>query len=494
MNILGLHIGHDAAACLVKDNRLVSMIEKERLTRSKHSRGYSEDIVDYVLQDMPVEQLDAVAISINPSDAGGIRAALDGKPYAHGPRDLRPFDCEQFDIWIKGVRLPAYQVQHHHAHIASSYYLSGFTEAHGLSYDASYWPENQTSGLFHCQGNKIYYKGCPNLNAGILYDQATRAIFGSWTHAGKTMGLAAWGKPIPLPYAPQDIDGTLKLRSNVAEGSDSAQIAATVQRYLEQDVARVLDGLNKELPIVASGGTALNVVANRQYEQFKDVFIAPYCTDAGLTVGGALYVLHHMHGAPLERYKPAEVAFLGKDYGGPGLDGLGPVVDALVDNQPVFWHQGASEQGPRALTHRSIFALPYSPDMKKLVSEEIKKREAFRPLAPIVKAEACSKYFDVGPSHLTDFMLTNARVLDDRLKAITHIDGTARVQTVSKEVNAVVWQLLDGVEKVTGDPILINTSLNVAGQPICETHTDTLQLFKEQQRGLLWIDGEVQKK
>jgi carbamoyltransferase len=196
----------------------------------------------------------------------------------------------------------------------------------------------------------------------------------------------------------------------------------------------------------------------------------------------------------LERYKPAEVTFLGKDYSNADRDGLGRVVDALVDNQPVFWHQGASEQGPRALTHRSIFALPYSPDMKKLISEGIKRREAFRPLAPIVKAEACSNYFDVEPSHLTDFMLVNARVLDDRVKAITHVDGTARVQTVSKEVNPVVWQLLDEIEKVTGDPILINTSLNVAGQPICETPTDTLRLFKEQERGLLWLDGEIQKK
>jgi carbamoyltransferase len=91
-------------------------------------------------------------------------------------------------------------------------------------------------------------------------------------------------------------------------------------------------------------------------------------------------------------------------------------------------------------------------------------------------------------------MLVNARVLDDRLKAITHIDGTARVQTVSKEANAVVWRLLDGIEKATGDPVLINTSLNVAGQPICETHTDTLQVFKKQECGLLWLDGEIHRK
>ena len=493
MNILGLHIGHDSAACLVKDNRLVSMIEKERLSRLKHDRGYSQDLVDYVLKDLPVEQLDAVVVSINPSDADGIRAELNGKPYRHGPRDLQPFDCEQFDIWIRGRKLPAYQVQHHYAHIASSYYLSGFTEALGLSYDASYSPENQTSGLFYCQENKIHYETCPNLNAGIFYDQATRAIFGNWTHAGKTMGLAAWGKPKPLPYAPHDIDGTLRMLSHL-QRCDRAQIAATAQQWLEQDVARVLDGLDKRLPIVASGGTALNVVANRQYLQFKDAFIVPYCTDAGIAVGGALYVLHHVHGHPLQRYNPAEIAFLGKDYGKAGHYDLGPVVDALMNSQPIFWHQGASEQGPRALTHRSIFALPYSPEMKKLVSEVIKKREPFRPLAPIVKTEACSTYFDVEPSHLTDFMLINARVLDDRLKAVTHIDGTARVQTVSKEFNPIVWQLLDEVEKVSGDPILINTSLNVAGEPICETHAQTLRLFNLQEYGLLWLDGEIHQK
>jgi carbamoyltransferase len=494
MNILGLHIGHDAAACLVRDNRLVSMIEKERLSRLKHDRGYSHEAVEYVLCGMPVEQLDAVAVSINPLDANDIQAELDGNPYIHGPRDLRPFDCEQFDIWINGVKLPAYQVQHHHAHIASSYYLSGFTEAHGLSYDASYWPDNQTSGLFHCSGNRIYYRGCPYLNAGILYDQATTALFGDWTHAGKTMGLAAWGKPKSLPYSTRDINATLLLLSRVIQGFDRAEIAATAQRWLEQDLARVLRNLDKRLPIVAGGGTALNVVANRQYLQFKAAFIAPYCTDAGLAVGGALYVLHHVHGIPLERYSPAELVFLGAEHRRNSDYDLQPVVDALIDNVPIFWHQGRSEQGPRALTHRSIFGLPYLPEMKRLVSEEIKGRESFRPLAPVVKAEACGRYFDLEPTQLTEFMLVNARVLPDNLKAVTHIDGTARVQTVSKEFNPVVWELLDRLEKAGYDPVLINTSLNIAGKPICETYTDTLNLFEQQDRGLLWLDGEVRRK
>ena len=494
MNILGLHIGHDAAACLVKDNRLVSMIEKERLSRVKHDRGYSDQIVDYVLNGLAVEALDAVAVSINPHDAHTITAELNGEIYAHGPRDLKPFDCEQFDIWIKGVKLPAYQVQHHHAHVASSYYLSGFTEAHGLSYDASYWPENQTSGLFYCTENKISYRGCPHLNAGILFDQATRALFGDWTYAGKTMGLAAWGQPKPISFVPREITGTLMMLSQVVHGFNRAQIAATVQQWLEKDLARVLRGLEKQLPIVSSGGTALNVVANRQYLQFADAFIPPYCTDAGLAAGSALYVLHHTHDVPLKRYTSAEIAFLGRDDDKRSNHGLQPVVDALMSEQPIFWHQGASEQGPRALTHRSIFGLPYSLEMKKLISEEIKGRERFRPLAPIVKAEACRRYFDIEPSRLTEFMLVNARVLDDRLKAVTHVDGTARVQTVNREFNPVVWNLLSEVERVTGDPVLINTSLNIAGKPISETYADAMRLFNEQRVGLLWLDGEVHSK
>jgi carbamoyltransferase len=114
-------------------------------------------------------------------------------------------------------------------------------------------------------------------------------------------------------------------------------------------------------------------------------------------------------------------------------------------------------------------------------------------VAPIVKSEACSKYIDVKQCSLTDFMLLNAKVLDDRLVGVTHVDGTARVQTVSKEFNPTVWKLLDLMEEETGIPVLINTSLNIAGEPICETYAESLNAFKRTQPGLLWQDGTIYK-
>lgn len=498
MNILGLHIGHDTAACLIKNNRLVTMIEKERLTRVKHDRGYCVEIVDYVLEDMNIEELDAVVVSINPQDADTIVAEKNGIKYVNGPREMSRFDYEEFDIWIKGVKLPAFQVQHHISHIASGYYLSGFDSAQAFSYDASYWPEEQTSLRCVAKGNKIESAGTLHLNAGIFYDQCTRMIFGDWTYAGKTMGLAAWGKPKKIPYVPKSITETMAMSKEIIQRAKYGEdLAATTQLWLENDVKRVLEEhLQPSIPIIASGGTALNVVANRHfYNTGNDVFIPPFCTDAGIAVGGALYVLHHIYNQPLEKYTSAQIAFLGKDYGTRSPEhNLDQVIETLLSGGAVFWHQGSSEVGPRALTHRSIFGRPDSIEVKKHISERIKGREDFRPVAPIIKAEACSKYFDINACKLTDFMLVNAKVLDERLKGITHVDGTARVQTVSKEFNPTVWKLLDMMEQATGIPILINTSLNIAGEPICETQEETLNAFKRAGAELLWLDGEIFKK
>jgi carbamoyltransferase len=449
MNILGLHIGHDAAACLIKNNRLVSMIEKERISRVKHDRGYSVEMVDYVLGDMQVEKLDAVVVSINPQDADTIVAEKDGKKYINGPREMLSFE-EQTSLKCVGL------------------------------------------------GNKLQSEGTLHLNGGIFYDQCTRTIFGDWTYAGKTMGLAAWGKPKKIPYVVKSITEIMAMSKEIIQGAKNREdLAATTQLWLENDVKRVLDlHLKVSTPIIASGGTALNVVANRHfYNTDNEVFIPPFCTDAGIAVGGALYVLHHIHDQPLEKYSSAQIAFLGKDYGSKSSeDNLDQVIETLVAGGAVFWHQGRSEVGPRALTHRSIFGRPDSIEVKKHISERIKGREEFRPIAPIVKAEACSKYFDVNPCHLTDFMLVNAKVQDDRLKGITHVDGTARVQTVSKEFNPTVWKLLDMMEQVTGIPVLINTSLNIAGEPICETQEETLNAFNRARAELLWLDGEIYKK
>ncbi|GGI52271.1 transferase [Mucilaginibacter galii] len=470
------------------------MIEKERLTKKKHDRGFSLEMVEYVLGDMKVEELDAVAISINPQDAHTIMAQKGGKKYVNGPREMEKFDFEEFEVWIKGVKLPAYQVQHHIAHIASGFYLSNFDYAQGISYDASYSPEEQTSLKCELNGNFVESCGTLHLNAGILYDQCTRALFGDWSHAGKTMGLAGWGRPQDIPYRINSISESIALAKDVVGHFDREVIAATAQLWLEKDIKRVLErsvaGLN---PIVVSGGTALNVVANRHYYNTgNDVFIPPFCTDAGLAVGGALYVLHHIFNHPRQNYTSKQIAFLGKNYGGEVTDtgNLDHVADMLIAGNPVFWHQGRSEVGPRALTHRSIFGRPDSIEVKHHISEQIKGREAFRPVAPIIKAEACSRYFDIESCRLTDFMLVNAKVLDDRLKGVTHIDGTARVQTISKEFNPTVWKLLDMMEQATGIPVLINTSLNISG-PICETHTDSLSTFRKAGTGLLWLDGKI---
>lgn len=517
MNILGLHLGHDSAAALIVDDRLVAMVEKERLTRTKYDRGYSDDMVAYVLKSggIRAKDIDYVVVSIpsgcgnqpsvRPSDLHGINITRGNRDYINGPRQLNPWHMDDgITVEFMGVRKPGYQVQHHLAHVASSYYLSNFNNAIGLSYDASYWPDNQTSMICTCDGNRVEVRECPMLNAGIAYDQVTRTLFGDWQQAGKTMGLAAYGRfKHGVGYIPMSISTLMinigyfwrvVLDEHIDEWRQNA--AARVQQWLNADVVRVLDHIRKHYRnqnIVTSGGTVLNVIANRIiYDNYDGkMFCSPFPKDSGIAAGGALYVLHHVHNKPRQHYTSDQVAFMGMDT---DKEEVAPykVAQKLADDKVVFWHWGSSEVGPRALGHRSILASPFTDDMKQRVSQRIKGREWFRPLAPIVKADKVSDWFDIKQSPMSDFMLISAKVKSDRLKAVTHFDGTARVQTVGE--NHILYPILDEFEHLTSCPVLINTSLNIRGQAICETEADTLWTLQNSDGDIAYVNGTEHKK
>jgi carbamoyltransferase len=499
------------------------MIEKERLTRRKYDRGFSLEMVNYVFEQQPItlDDLDCVVVSLptggiedqprlRVSDVQGLELTRNGEQYLRGPRQLDPWECDEgFTATINGVTKPAYQVQHHVAHIASAYYLSGYDKAVGLSYDGSYAPDNQTSLICKCEGTQITTEYCPHLNAGIVYDQITRRVFGEWTSAGKLMGMAAYGEPkffenlrqcmpngadvketvyntnLYVPYIPQHWDGEEKFKAD-------ANLAATAQKYLEYDCDRVLDNIEhdygKDINLVVSGGTALNVIQNRRtYDRFPNLFIPPYCKDSGIAAGGALYVLHHIHNQPLERYAPAECCFMGNDAEWQDCD-IKHIAELLADGKVVLWHQGQSEVGPRALTHRSIFAWPFDLGMKERVSVEVKGREWYRPLAPITKQV-------LDDSVLAQFMLTNVKLPHkDGIGAVKHVDGTARLQYIPETLNAPVRHLLDEFCGLTGSSMLINTSANIRDQSICETEQDSMWTFQNSDIDVAVINGRVYEK
>ena len=535
MNILGLHLGHDATAALIFDNKLVSMVERERLTRIKYDRGFLPEMVDkcLALGNISFKDVDYVALSLSSGslespkirvdDLWGITITKEGKRYVNGPRQLIPWQMEDgIVVRFDGVDKPAYQIQHHISHAASSFYVSPFDEAIALTYDGSGRPDNQTSLICKCEGERIYVEGVPNLNGSLLYGAIARSIYGSWRDSGKLMGLSAYGES---SYYYDDflddptIDGVFKKVNSYWNGPvqlskrynrdwrDNVVVntAASTQKWMEEDVKRVLSFIQEEYGestnIVNSGGGALNVICNRIIHDKHPLFCSPFCKDDGLAAGSALYLLHHVFNVPRQDYTTKEITFLGG--GDPSWEtsetvqkhfetevNLSRLAEQLAIGKVIFWHQGRSEVGPRALTHRSIFAK--ATGMKKRVSEDIKGREEYRPLAPIILAEDCEDWFDVEPNPLTELMLLNAKVKKSSLiPDVTHIDGTARVQTISKEFNPFVHKLLTEYKKQTGIPVLINTSLNIQGQSICETERDTLWTFDNSGADICVVDNRV---
>jgi len=525
MNILGLHLGHDASAALIKDNRIVSLVERERLTRIKYDRGFMPELIDKALGDLRFKDLDYVTVSlcagtefynaIHYSDLWGLTIKRNGEKYNNGPRNMDPWDCEDgITVKFDGVEKPAFQVQHHVAHAAASFYTSGFDKAISLTYDGSGLPENQTSLLCKCEGNRIETVGSPCLNGALLYASVCKFMYGSWRDSGKLMGLSAYGKPTYFHQSYLDDPTILSMLDTLNKEWTKPEewkeiyakswkekkivnIAASTQTWMEKDTERALDYVEKyygkEVPIVIGGGGALNVLANRIIYDRHPLFSVPFVKDDGMAIGGPLYILHHVLDVPRETYTMKDLTFLGQ-----GKDDwerwesyewnystqihtstenkLARIAKFLSEGKVVLWHQDRSEAGPRALTHRSIFAKANG--MKKRVSEDIKGREEYRPLAPIVLDKDCTDWFDVSPNPLTEIMLLNAKVKQkDKIPDVTHVDGTARVQTISKEFNPIVYNLLEEYKKITGVPVLINTSLNIQGQAICETERDTMWTF-----------------
>jgi carbamoyltransferase len=361
---------------------------------------------------------------------------------------------------------------------------------------------------------------------GMLYSAFT-AYLGFEVNEGeyKVMGMAAYGHPTQVDKVRKLIqlmgDGSFHLNMDYfayqhglrsvdtpfielfgpprTPGSELEQhyadIAASIQLVTEEAMvalarrSRELAGLDA---LCMAGGVALNVLANARILResgFKRIWIQPAAGDAGGCVGAATYLYHTVLRNERDDRMRMQDAYLGPAYSNAEIHAfldregvqyqvlaertIAPTVARLLaDNSVVGWFQGRMEFGPRALGARSILANPTDAYMKDTLNAKIKHREAFRPFAPSTLAEAASTYFDFGcPTGdvASPFMLLTARVRPDKvhlLPAITHADGTARVQTVAQSHNPLYYALIEEFGKLTGVPVLVNTSFNVAGEPI----------------------------
>lgn len=432
-------------------------------------------------------------------------------------------------------------VPHHLAHAASAFYLSGFDESLILVSDGMGEFHSATVAIGKGNEFQIIKQIPGLHSLGILYGVFTFYLgFCMGLDEYKVMGLAPYGnalrhfdKLMGLVQLKQDgtyeipllgrngsvleketYAGTLRLLTEMfgqprEPEADISQrhmdIAASLQAVLQASLLHVLRHFKKETDqkqLCMAGGVALNCSANGVIQRsriFRKVFVQPAAGDDGTALGAALYVQRcHEPGAS---YARMSVPLWGPEYDNEriaeAVDGrrdcsfkeyasfdelVQTVTQRLARGEILGWFQGRMEFGPRALGNRSILADPRDADMRRRINQLVKKREEFRPFAPAVTAEAAVEYFEIRAGEEATFahMLFVTQVREQfrhRLPAITHVDGSARMQTVEREDNPRFWALLNAFGKVAGMPILINTSFNVRGQPIVCTPEDAVETF-----------------
>jgi len=355
---------------------------------------------------------------------------------------------------------------------------------------------------------------CRNLSAEERPDEA-----------GKTMALSAYGKRVSKwPAIVEEEKGSIKtnkftqwvLASKIGKnefgglvpkikhpseksGQFHANLAYKAQEELEKGLihfANKLYSITKSDNLCIAGGAGLNCVANRKIldnTPFKNIFIQPAATDDGNAIGAAMYGWHKIANERKRFFLTS--AYLGRPYGGKeicaclakrGILNRPLKRKSLIEKAARFisrgkivgWFQAGSEFGPRALGHRSILADPRRSNTKQFLNKRVKHREDFQPYAPSVLAEFANRYFDI--SCPSPFMLLVAKVNEQKLSdipAVVHVDGTARVQTVTKAGNGIFYDLIKEFNCITGVPVILNTSFNTRGKPIVETPEDALRVF-----------------
>lgn len=529
MNILGMNFSHDGAVAVVKDGRLMSAIGTERITRVKKDFGVTKETIYYVLDEAEIslEDIDCIAFAdyVKKHDKGVLDLFdSSGNQILQTSYMIYHNDINIVNGVFLGKKIPVYILPHHLAHISSAYYTSNFNEAVCLSVDSSFGNLEDNSIIAIGKQNKLVVESCPRLISGIGYAIITELLgfIPAFAKAGTTMGLSCYGKSLlnndrdryinemfftykenaELEYRIYWSDFWTKFSNKhpyELSFQESADLAATIQELLQESILRVVKEISdthKSKNLCLSGGSFLNCMTNTSIKKtklFDYIHHFPACGDDGNAVGSALYVAHHIFNEPRHHYESQDIGYLGKKqkYIEPNYD---EVATMIANGKIVAWFMGSSEYGPRALGNRSILADPRSYHNREKINFAIKDREWFRPLAPAVLEERVSDWFDLDGA--SPFMLYTSRVLQpEKIPAVTHVDGSARHQTVTEISNPPFYRLIKKFFEITGVPVIINTSLNGNAQPILETEEHALEFFTTNKNiDAIVINGKIYKR
>lgn len=572
MLILGINAYHpDAAVALMRDGKVIWAAEEERYSRIKHASGFPVLALRDCLNDNEIDaaSIQVVAISKNPR-ANFLRKML--YVLAKRPSGSLVFDrlrafkrSAEFQkdfsgatgLHLSKLKARFIHVEHHEAHAASSFFMSGYDNAAFVTLDGLGDFASASWGVGKGNRLEIHDRVFFPHSAGFFYTAGTQFLgFHGFGDEYKVMGLAGYGKPtymdemreivrlksggqfeLNLKYFVHQM-GKAKVRW---EGGTPKQdilcspewsrlfgfprspdgpllqrdfnLAASLQAMLEEIYFHILNHVYHKTKInhlCLAGGVAFNSVANGKIAKqtpFKHVYIQPAAGDAGTAIGAAAYASHALYQEPRklvmdhamfgsvfsdetieEVLKQKKVSYVRMDQ--PQL--IAKTVEVIAGGGVVGWFQGRMEFGPRALGNRSILADARRADMKDILNQKIKHRETFRPFAPVVPVERAHEFFEMDCDE-SPFMLKVVPVRQSKrsvIPAVTHVDGTARVQTVSRSAQPLFWELITAFGQKTGVPVLVNTSFN-EHEPIVCTPEEALECYLKTKMDMLILNRYV---
>jgi carbamoyltransferase len=576
MLILGLNAFHaDAAACLVRDGKLVAAAEEERFRRIKHWAGFPAEAVRWCLKDAGVGLADIDHVAVNQDTRAnmmrrlwymaGARPSLGLVLSRLGARRKRADTAEYLEQTFPGERFTGalHPIEHHLAHLSSAFHVSPFHEAVTVSVDGFGDFASAAWGVGAGSGIRIDHRVHFPHSLGVYYQAITQHL--GFPHYGdeyKVMGLAPYGEPafveemrrlvrlapngtfeLDLRYFRHHTDGVAHQWENGSpEFADlfSPALEALIgprrapddpidQRH--KDLARSAQAVYEEAffnlietaqrrsgltDIAVAGGCGNNSVANgkiRRQTAFKRVYVHAAPGDAGGAIGAAFAVWHSLGGA---RGFVMDHAFWGPVFGEDDYGALlaarrseiaaaGCSVEtfddeaalcartaaAVADGQVVGWFQGRMEWGPRALGNRSIVCDPRRADMKAILNAKIKRRESFRPFAPSVLEDSVGDWFEEDDA--VPFMMQVFQIREEKrplIPAVTHADGSGRLQTVYRATNPRYARLIEAFRDLTGVPMVLNTSFN-ENEPVVCSPQEALDCFLRTQMDVLVLGDSI---
>ncbi|EIG61190.1 carbamoyltransferase [Bradyrhizobium sp. WSM1253] len=520
---------HDGAAVLVKDGRVIAAVEEERLNRIKHSNKLPSSAIEYCLAAAGVELRDVDRIAFYATEAycnSMLERLFISQPEISIPLDanllLQHLLAAEFGTQVDPSRVSF--VGHHQAHAVSALAMSGFEESLVLAIDGC---GDFLSGLLAVgSGTEMTeLMTFPETNSlGLFYLETIRYLGYGLFDEYKVMGLAPYGDPARYrelfsQFYELSPNGAYRVhldrigpallrnievrRKGMPFTQQHRDVSASLQEALERIVFHILRHYREQTGmkrLCLAGGVAHNCTLNGKLLYsglFEEIFVQPASHDAGCALGAALMVSNEAGQAPPR--ERLQAVYWGPDVGSDDsieqelkgwaghleiertADVAARAAEWIADGAVIGWVQGRSEFGPRALGNRSILADPRPAANKDRINAMVKKRESYRPFAPSVLEEDAGAFFEL-PDGRAEYPFMNfvVRVRESMralLGAITHIDGTARLQTVSRTSNAAYWELINAFKARTGVPILLNTSFNNNAEPIVDSVADAITAF-----------------